>query len=144
MSGAEEILVEWHRARKGADCWNWSRALYMYMLPDNTRPLYLGLAYQRTVRERWNGPDKRPLWEALRSESGLGRSRVRVYAGKIWLPEGQRISSELVEDIESLLIKRIKPWWNIRSTQSRISRPGMRILCGGSWPLPKWRFWDVG
>jgi hypothetical protein len=64
--------------------------------------------------------------------------------GELGLGEGQRLTKQLLEDVESLLIYRLQPWGNIRSSISRISRPGMIVRCRGSWPHPRRSFEDTG
>ena len=38
---------------------------------------------------------------------------------------------------------RLQPVGNRMSTVSRISRPGLRVVCNGNWPHAKKQFWDV-
>ena len=45
-----------------------------------------------------------------------------------------RYNPEKLADVESLLIKRLRPRGNIMSINTRISRPGIRVLCDGNWP----------
>jgi hypothetical protein len=56
----------------------------------------------------------------------------------------QKITRQLILDVESLLIHSIKPWGNIQSTQSRsISRPGLSVKCDGKvWPIGRRTFRD--
>jgi len=56
----------------------------------------------------------------------------------------QRITRQLILDVESLLIHSIKPWGNMQSTRSRsISRPGLTVKCEGKvWPIAKRTFHD--
>ena len=60
----------------------------------------------------------------------------KLIIGFLILPDGKNFSSELLHDIESLLIFIEKPKGNLMNTRIRgISRPGMKIICkGGVWP----------
>jgi hypothetical protein len=50
-----------------------------------------------------------------------------------WRRPGQRLTRQLVCDVESLLIHQIQPWANTSNAKSRgrYSRPGMVICCQG-------------
>lgn len=125
-----EILWKPIRGHKDPK-WGWKRVLYAYLSPDRKKILYIGKAYRMTVRERWCYSGKAGFWDWLESELGITKHIVLV--GKINFLEGDRITDQLLSDIESLLIKRIKPPGNIQSKVSRISRPGLRVRCLGGW-----------
>jgi len=134
--------VRWRMASDDSQLWDYVRALYAYFTADNKEILYIGKAGGKTVRERWNRSAKKEFWDALERERNIHEHVVRV--GEIWLDEGRKLSRELLLDVESLLIKRLQPWGNIRSRSSRISRPGLRVRCQGDWPLKRREFHDVG
>jgi len=69
--------------------------------------------------------------------------QVRVLHGEPVLKEDRRRSSELLGDVESLLITRLRPFGNIQSRGSRVMRPGLRVQCTGDWPFRRFRFYDV-
>ena len=116
-----------------SDLWDYRRVLYAYFAVDDKEILYIGKAGRQTVRERRTRSAKKSFWHDLEKERNIHETIVRV--GEIRLEEGRKISRELLLDAESLLIKRLGPWGNIRSRSSRISRPGLRVRCEGDWPL---------
>lgn len=122
--------------------WSGDYCLYAYLHPARDWLLYVGKADFSTVRRRLYGDHKTQLfddlWEAHRVDE------VRVMHGHLLLEEGRRRSSELLTDVESLLIKRLKPFGNIQSTLSRVPRPGTHVQCVGEWPFKRWRFHDDG
>ncbi len=112
--------------------WDQTRVLYAYLAPGDQEILYIGKADGTTVRERWNWSAKKEFWMALERERGIKCPVVIV--GEIYSDEDVRLTRELLADIESLLIIKEAPWGNVQSTQSRISRPGLRVECSGNWP----------
>lgn len=66
-----------------------------------------------------------------------------MHVGMIDWGEGARYSLEKLADVESLLIKRLRPRGNIMSLNNRICRPGVRVLCGGNWPHTRATFVDA-
>ena len=134
--------VRWRTASDDSDLWDYARALYAYFTADDKEILYIGKAGRKTVRERWNRSAKKDLWDALEKKRNIHDHIVRV--GEIWLDEPRRLSTELLLDVESLLIKRLQPWGNIQARSSRIPRPGLRVRCEGDWPLERCEFHDLG
>ena|SRR3989442_456593 len=69
--------------------------------------------------------------------------------GRYWTDGAQpnihirRFTGEMLSDLESLLIHRIKPPGNIQCLQGRTRRPGMTVKCEGDWPQSKLVFRDV-
>jgi hypothetical protein len=126
------VKVRWSPIRSKTDPkWTWIRVLYAYLTPDQCGILYIGKAYKSSVRERWNFSAKEGFWQDL--ELGRKITKHIVIVGDILLPPGSNISEQLVSDVESLLIEQIKPWGNIQSTRTRISRPGLKVQCVGGW-----------
>jgi len=135
--------VHWRGIGNDSDpVWQLTRVLYAYIHLNGREILYIGKADGCSVRERWNHSHKEGFWEALEKERGIFEHSVIV--GEIELEGKYRLSRELLADIESLLIKRIRPWGNIQSIHSRISRPGLQVECSRNWPIVKRRFYDVG
>jgi hypothetical protein len=83
---------------------------------------------------------KPEFWEYL-DQRGMDAHAVLV--GDVELAPGRRLSRELLADIESLLIKRLRPAGNIQAIRSRISRPGLDVTCEGDWPHERRRFLDT-
>jgi len=143
----ERIILDWqdvnHESGRWADRWDYNLALYSILHPDEDEVLYLGKADGSTVRSRWNADDKHErVWSRIEDERGLFEHGFIV--GEFRLPDGQRLSRQLVCDVESFLIHQIKPWANSRNAKSRglYTRPGMVIYCQGNWPLRQKTFRD--
>ncbi len=132
--------VKWYTLGSRSRGWRWTRCLYAYLHPDDNKILYIGKADGPTVRKRFNAPDKDDLFDFLKDEMGI--TSVVVIAGWIELEAGRRLSRELLADIESLLIRRLRPVGNVQSTRSRVSRSGLTVLCLGAWPCRRARFVD--
>ena len=136
------IEVQWtfldhDRPPLWADCF----CLYAYLHPEHDGLLYVGKAEYSTVPERLHGDHKAELFDDIYHEYEI--EQVRVLHGELLLEEGHRRSSELLGDVESLLIMRLQPFGNIQSRSSRIMRPGLRVECTGDWPFKRFRFHDV-
>jgi hypothetical protein len=61
----------------------------------------------------------------------------------LWPEEGRRRSSQLLADVESLLIMRLQPACNVACTRSRYMRWGLRVNCSGDWPERRTCFRDI-
>src|SRR6185503_15727065 len=99
--------------------------------PDKKRIVYLGKAWRATVAERLRCRAKDGLWMHL-DERRI--SKCNVLLGELLLPQGRRLSGELLSDVESLLIMGEQPTGNVQSMTSRIDRPGLCVACTGRWP----------
>lgn len=136
-----KINVHWKYANNKADDILKSRqVLYSYTDNRGEEIVYIGKAYACSVKERLSGRHKDKIFEYLRKTYKFKEYGLAV--GKIKLPKSNRLSAKLVSDIESLLIYKLKPSANIQSIRSRISRPGMEIVCCGDWPYEDNRFVD--
>jgi hypothetical protein len=112
--------------------WHLSRCLYAYLSPDGREILYIGKAWGTTVKARWSRSAKENFWTDLQKERKIGSHIALI--GLVCMIGDQRLTSQLLSDVESLLINREKPWGNIQSRCARISRPGMQVKCSGKWP----------
>ncbi len=138
-----DVWVHWTELDSDDDPgWDEQYCLYAYLQPQRDRLLYIGKADYSTIRGRWHGEHKDQLFEDIWRVYGIGDDEVRVLHGELELEEGYRRSSELLADIESLLIKRLQPFGNISATNTRIARLGLRVFCEGDWPLKRKRFHD--
>jgi hypothetical protein len=136
------VEVNWTSLDNSRDTlWADQLCLYAYLHPNRDWLLYIGKADFSSIRQRLYGDHKSELFRDIRREYGVGE--VRVLHGDIELETGQRRSSELLADVESLLIMRLKPFGNIQSTKSRIQRLGLRVRCTGDWPFKRVQFHDV-
>ncbi|MHB8535813.1 MAG: hypothetical protein ACYDBW_10255 [Sulfuricaulis sp.] len=103
--------------------------------------LYIGKADYCTVQERMQGRHKGTLFSRIAHEQHL--STLHATVGLLHIPIGQRFSSELLSDVESLLIMGVQPHYNRQARRSRISRPGLFITCVGQWTHQVTGFKDV-
>jgi len=128
-----DVTVHWRFLESDDDSgWSTVRCLYAYLAPDRREILYVGKTWGVTVSGRWNRTSKESFWKDLEKQRGvfkhyalLGEPRLN-YAG--------RLSSQLLADIESLLIAAEQPWGNIQSKSTRTPRPGLAVECLGKWP----------
>lgn len=138
---SEAVTIEWRRIvrsdDKKRDYW---RCLYAYVSRREREIVYLGKADRCTVRERWTAADKQN-WGDWASEQEV--EQVHLHVGTIDWGLGARYSAEKLADVESLLIKRLRPRGNIMSINDRICRPGVRVVCGGNWPHRRIAFVDT-
>jgi len=124
------VEIEWARIDEDDDpLWQESQCLYAYADLDTGELLYIGKADYQTVRQRLHGQHKEDLFDDLDVDD------VAVFHGRALLEPGRRLTSELLGDLEALLIMELEPPGNVAYTQSRPSRPGMTISCVGDW---KW------
>lgn len=134
-----DVEVKWDLIDGDDDpLWRATRVLYAWHLPEDNDLLYLGKADFRSVRQRFDCASKEPVWSHI--EEFYDTDEVDVRIGRFFT--SARLTVELLEDVESLLIKRLKPCCNLRCTVSRIERPGLRVACSGDWPLRRTVFVD--
>jgi hypothetical protein len=134
------FTVRWHLMREESAKMDACRSLYAYLHPETDRILYIGKADRCSVGERLYCPGKIDrVWKRL-DEQGIERCKVIV--GDVYADVG-RFTREMLADIESLLIYRIRPIGNKQSKATRISRPTMEVRCEGNWPHRKLRFVDT-
>lgn len=137
----ERIVLDWRYLDYESDRWGYERALYAIVHPRKNEILYLGKADGCTVRSRLKASDKEER-VLLPIREQLGLSEYRFMVGEFRL--NQRLTSQLICDIESLLIHQVDPWANTSNSKSRglYSRRGMVVFCQGHWPLPRKTFRD--
>jgi hypothetical protein len=135
------VLIEWQTIDNEDDeLWDESRVLYAYVHEGDI--LYLGKAWSTTVAGRWSATDKQAVLDHIELELGIDVGELDVMIGIV--EADQRLTDELLADLESLLIFRIGPPTNVQNTRSRsISRPGLAVSCGGDWPLRQKRYIDT-
>ena len=128
---ALDIELEWELIEDDRDRrWKLSRVLYALCHPETDRIVYLGKAEYQSVRQRLACRSKDGIWEHVSEQFGVDELTIRI--GEFITDA--RLTVELLADTESLLIKRLQPCCNVQSTQSRITRPGLRVTCTGEWP----------
>jgi hypothetical protein len=136
------IEIDWtHLDDERHPLWADSYCLYAYLHPSRDWIVYIGKADYSSVRRRLHGDHKSELFGDIKRK--YGTNGVRVLHGQLYAAKGIRRTSELLADVESLLIMRLQPFGNIQSTSGRICRPGLRVHCLGDWPRRRRRFHDV-
>lgn len=132
------VRLRWHLVHDKKDPrWKHNLALYAYCSPDGSEIYYIGKCDGTTVRGRWRYSAKHEVWDCITTHSPRHRLIVAEFETE------QRMTRELVADIESLLIYHVDPPCNVQNTSSRgrYSRH-MRIQCLGVWPLQQKIFKD--
>ena len=135
------VEVEWTRLKERDPLWQDRLCLYAYSDARTKRILYLGKADYQSVRQRLHGQHKDEIFYYC--ERRLGVEELDCLHGQLWPEEGRRRSSQLLADVESLLIMRLQPPCNVACTQSRYMRLGLRVKCVGDWPHRRTGFHDV-
>ena len=133
------VLIKWRNISRRSRKLHNTRCLYAYLTVEGKEVFYIGKSdgVTSSVKTRMHAADKDALWD-------VAPDKFVLMVGDICLEDGRRYSKELLQDVESLLIKRLQPSGNIMCKKSRISRPGMSVVCFGDWPLEKKCFKDVG
>jgi len=124
------IEIRWRTLDDEDPGWKSCRCLYAYLTPNGKEILYIGKAWSATVRDRWY--KKRVFWKDLEKQRGIKYTIPLI--GEVYLFGEQRLTRELLADIESLLINIEKPWGNIQCQKDRIRRPSMQVKCTSKWP----------
>ena len=134
------VTLHWYAVEDDDDYrWRHDLALYAYLAPVKAEIYYLGKCDRTTVRGRASYSAKPAVWDCINELC----ETHRVIVAEIEVE--QRLTRELLADIESLLIYEIAPCCNSKNTKSRGEhwRGGMRVECrGNAWPLSRRVFWD--
>lgn len=115
------------------DPWTWTRVLYAYFDPDEELA-YIGKAWSSTVGSRWDAADKDKFFAEIEQHGWVPRDII-VYVGQPQVAKGKRLTSQLLKDLESLLIAQVRPWFNTQNRRTRLGRDGMVVRCTGDWPM---------
>lgn len=136
-----QVAVRWREVDRDDDeRWSYTCCLYAYVVLGGPEILYIGKCDGCTVRSRWRNKVK--FWRDLERERNILNHWVIV--GEVGVPDGYRLSRQLLADVESLLIWNVKPWGNIQCQTNRMQRVGLSISCTGAWPLRQRLFREVG
>jgi hypothetical protein len=134
-----QVTLHWYAVEDDDDThWRNNLALYAYLAPIKPEIYYIGKCDRMTVRGRSCYSAKPEVWNCINERS---KTHCLIVAE---IEVEQRLTRELLADMESLLIYLIKPCCNRQNTVSRgkYSRIDMRVECRGKWPLSKRVFWD--
>jgi hypothetical protein len=102
------------------------RGLYRFDYGRET--LLIGKADKQTPWRRWNCHSKDGFKEWALSE---GISQVRPLLGEIYTDS--RLTAQLLEDVEKLLIFRVQPRGNVSAKQSFTLSRRLTVRCTGLW-----------
>jgi hypothetical protein len=135
------VEIDWSYTGAGDENLGFTRVLYAYLHAESNEVLYLGKADRCSVRERLRGAHKKAVFGAI---AEVGQTNVlHAIVGVLYIEEGCSFISELLSDVESLLIINVQPSYNTQSRQSRIERPGLEVRCRGAWPMRRKVFRDA-
>jgi hypothetical protein len=133
------IRLHWTRVDEDDDHELWDVSPVIYAYGHRREILYIGKADgTSTTRSRWNAADKDDVFDYFEERNIVN---PRVLVGE-FLYDG-RLTREIVADVESLLIAKLRPRGNISAIRSRVERPGLYVHCTGAcWPKVHRRFLD--
>lgn len=133
---ASDVDIHWDYLRDERDPrWHTRGCLYAYTPARRSEVFYIGKAWGKTVRQRWNARDKfaedgvRP-WFSQQYRAGTHR----VLIGELHI--SGNLTRQLVCDLESALIYAYQPAANISNIRSRgrYWRDGLIVRNVGCWP----------
>lgn len=136
-----DVILRWIRVGAQSKAWDWARTLYVFYVRSTGRVLYVGKADRQTLADRVLCPSKEGVWARIYRGPEIDPKDVGIIAAEVGTE--YRWTNELQADVESLLIKRLQPRGNKQGRSSRIERPGLRVVCIGSWPERRACFQDA-
>lgn len=134
-----DVAVEWYEPDDGD--WSRARQVYAYLHPATQELLYIGKADFCSPRERWNGHKRDGLFASFQDDFGLEECDT-ILGEFVEVAGVSRLSVELLEDVETLLLWHIRPPGNVQFPDPM--RSGLRVTCEGKWPLEEKVFEDPG
>lgn len=138
-----DVNVTWRRISGDRDpLWEKSRSLYAYF--RGKKPLYIGKAEEKTVRQRFTAGDKANLFDWLADQHKLSVDSFDVLVGIPQAEAGRRVTYKVLRDLDSLLIYRLRPVGNIKGIMTIGIRRQLRVFCNGAWPLARAAFRNIG
>lgn len=120
------------------------KVLYAIIDKATKEILYLGKADKQSVKERLQCESKQRIWEQLDDRHPFQSNDLLVIVGVMDFEVGRRFSSDLLSDIESMLILGIKPRTNDKCKNTRKTREGVWVACSGYWHFSFNEFYDAG
>jgi hypothetical protein len=135
------VDIQWTRLEYRDPLWRDCFCLYAYTTSVDQRIVYIGKADYQTVGQRLHGKHKNEIYDFCVRE--LRIDELDVLHGQLWPEQGRHRSSQLLADVESLLIMRLQPPCNVACTRSRYMRRGLRVRCTGAWPHRRTGFQDI-
>lgn len=110
---------------------------YFYMMYDKRKRkvIYIGQAYYQSPRRRVS--QHGDLLDWIRRSKSIHVADVRMKVAEITSMNQQRVSKEIIDDIESLMIIVVQPPGNIQSTRTYYGRDLQIENTGKYSPLPR-------
>jgi hypothetical protein len=110
-------------------------ALYLCRKLRGRKVLYIGKSVRQTIKGRFLCPSKDRLARLAREE---GVSLRPLVAG---FHTSRRLTPQLIDDVERLLIYLVEPCWNVRGKNTcRLHHRDLVVRCSGEWPHPRTSF----
>src|SRR6267142_1572655 len=126
------VIITWRPIREEDDL-DERRCVYAYANPAGLAStqaiVYVGKADFQSVRERWNGHQADGLLDELDADHGVPEPLVLV--GTVDVVDGTRLTVELLENIEGLLIHFLEPVGNRK--RPTMLRSGLVLTNKGTW-----------
>ena len=119
------IEIGWTELLPDSQEWGHRHVLYAYLNPHTDEIIYLGMAWHRTVRQRFQDGDKNALRDFFINELGL--KGVKVIVGSVWL-EGRLTRQLITHEFLNLLrwsvihLKTTVPFWFLLIRRTLIMR----------------------
>lgn len=109
-----------------------TRAVYLMRKPGTRTIQYIGKAYRQSLLKRWECGSK-DKWAGQK-----GPHYAPLVSG---LFTTRKITPELINDVERLLIFMVQPILNHKGKSScRLHHRELTIHCAGAWPYPRTTF----
>lgn len=126
-----DVSINWVAVNEEDDEMDDSGVLYAYLHGDTGELLYVGKSDSSTVRERLYGEHKDEMFEWL--DDNYDMESFGLLVGYLDLPSGRRQTSQLLGEVESLLIYCLQPPANVANKQSHSARQDLVVHCIGDW-----------
>ena len=96
---------------------------YFYALSGDSKLHYLGMTYDQRIQAEV----KRTIYDFPLKKVNLSKETLSIWLGYIQKMDFKRISKAIVRDVEALLIRFHRPWYNVSSTKNYNGRDKMIV-----------------
>ena len=87
---------------------------YFYALSSESQLHYLGMTFDQHIKAEV----KRTVRDFPHTKVNVSKEALRIWLGYIQKMDYKRISKSIVRDVEALLIRYHRPWYNVSSTKN--------------------------
>ena len=109
-----------------------TNAMYLFRKKGTREILYIGKACRQSVKQRWLCRSKNRLDKLARKEGVVMRPFVAGFHTT------RRLTPQLINDVERLLIFLLNPRWNgPGKVTCRLHHRELTVKCSGEWPHPR-------